>query len=103
MCRCRSATASSVSTPCRWSTPAVACWAPTALPGVDAGGGLLVADADLTPQVVAETVIGLVDDPARLAAMTAAAAGVGHRDAAAQVAQVGLELAARRRAERSGR
>jgi len=74
-----------------------------ALPVVDAGGGLLVADADLTPQVVAETVIGLVDDPARLAAMTAAAAGVGHRDAAAQVAQVGLELAARRRAERSGR
>ncbi|ODR11338.1 undecaprenyldiphospho-muramoylpentapeptide beta-N-acetylglucosaminyltransferase [Mycolicibacillus koreensis] len=74
-----------------------------ALPVVDAGGGLLVADAELTPQVVADTVIGLVNDPARLAAMTAAAAGVGHRDAAVHVARVALELAAGHRAARSGR
>ncbi|EUA27917.1 glycosyltransferase family 28 C-terminal domain protein [Mycobacterium xenopi 3993] len=44
-----------------------------ALPVVNAGGGMLVADADLTPRFVADQVAGLLNDPARLAAMTAAA------------------------------
>ena len=35
-----------------------------ARPVVDAGGGLLVADAALTPQWVAATVPGLLTDPA---------------------------------------
>ena len=48
-----------------------------ALPVVDAGGGLIVDDADLTPAFVAETVGGLLGDPPRLAAMTAAAALAG--------------------------
>jgi UDP-N-acetylglucosamine--N-acetylmuramyl-(pentapeptide) pyrophosphoryl-undecaprenol N-acetylglucosamine transferase len=64
-----------------------------ALPVVNAGGGMLVADAALTPGVVAERVAGLLTDPPRLAAMTAAAARVGHRDAARQVAQAGLDIA----------
>ncbi|GBE66586.1 UDP-N-acetylglucosamine--N-acetylmuramyl-(pentape ptide) pyrophosphoryl-undecaprenol N-acetylglucosamine transferase [Mycobacterium sp. MFM001] len=64
-----------------------------ALPVVNAGGGLLVADAELTPGFVAEQVAGLLTDPPRLAAMTAAAARVGHRDAAEQVARVALDVA----------
>jgi UDP-N-acetylglucosamine--N-acetylmuramyl-(pentapeptide) pyrophosphoryl-undecaprenol N-acetylglucosamine transferase len=68
-----------------------------ALPVVTAGGGMLVADADLTPDLVASEAGGLLNDPARLAAMTAAAARVGHPDAARQVAQAALDIAARRR------
>ncbi|HYO04678.1 MAG TPA: undecaprenyldiphospho-muramoylpentapeptide beta-N-acetylglucosaminyltransferase [Mycobacterium sp.] len=64
-----------------------------ALPVVGAGGGLLVADADLTPDFVAETVRVLLGDPRRLAAMTTAAALAGHRDAARRVAEVALEVA----------
>ncbi|OMC54739.1 undecaprenyldiphospho-muramoylpentapeptide beta-N-acetylglucosaminyltransferase [Mycobacterium sp. IS-2888] len=64
-----------------------------ALPVVDGGGGELVADVDLTPGLVAQRVIGLLTDPARLAAMTAAAARVGHPDAARQVAQAALDVA----------
>ncbi len=70
-----------------------------ALPVVNAGGGLLVADADLTPAYVAETVAGLLTDGPRLAQMTTAAAAVGHRDAAARVAAVAVEIA---RAARAG-
>jgi UDP-N-acetylglucosamine--N-acetylmuramyl-(pentapeptide) pyrophosphoryl-undecaprenol N-acetylglucosamine transferase len=68
-----------------------------ALPVVNAGGGMVVADADLTPGLVAREAGGLLNDPARLAAMTAAAARVGHPDAARQVAQAALDIAARRR------
>ena len=46
-----------------------------ARPVVDAGGGLLVADAALTAEWVAATVPDLLTDPARLAAMSAAAVG----------------------------
>ncbi|OBK16723.1 undecaprenyldiphospho-muramoylpentapeptide beta-N-acetylglucosaminyltransferase [Mycobacterium asiaticum] len=64
-----------------------------ALPVVNAGGGMLVADPDLTPDLVAREVAGLLTDAPRLAAMTAAAAQVGHRDAAQQVARAALDLA----------
>ena len=64
-----------------------------ALPVVDAGGGTLVADADLTPDYVGGEVVRLITDAARLSAMTAAAAQVGHRDAARRVADVVLEVA----------
>jgi len=64
-----------------------------ALPVVNAGGGLLAADADLSPGFVADTVAGLLSDEPRLAVMTAAAARVGHRDAAQRVAQVALDVA----------
>lgn len=68
-----------------------------ALPVVDAGGGLLVADADLTPAYIADVVGGLLADPARLAAMAAAAVQVGHRDAAQRVARVAIDVARRAR------
>jgi UDP-N-acetylglucosamine--N-acetylmuramyl-(pentapeptide) pyrophosphoryl-undecaprenol N-acetylglucosamine transferase len=64
-----------------------------ALPVVNAGGGLLVDDADLSPGVVADTVAGLLTDTPRMAAMTSAAALAGHRDAAQRVAEVALEVA----------
>ncbi|MBX7431678.1 undecaprenyldiphospho-muramoylpentapeptide beta-N-acetylglucosaminyltransferase [Mycobacterium sp. Y57] len=71
-----------------------------ALPVVEAGGGMIVDDAGLTPQFVADTVAGLLNDTTRLAAMTSAAALAGHRDAARRVAEVALGVA---RDRRSGR
>ena len=64
-----------------------------ALPVVEAGGGLLVSDADLSPTFVAGTVSELLGDERALAAMTSAAALAGHRDAAQRVAQVALDVA----------
>lgn len=64
-----------------------------ALPVVEAGGGVLVADTDLTPSYVGTEVVGLITDPTRLADMTKAAAGVGHRDAARRIADIVLDVA----------
>ncbi len=64
-----------------------------ALPVVNAGGGVLVDDRDLSPQFVGETVTGLFTETGRLQAMTAAAALAGHRDAAQKVAEVALDVA----------
>ena len=74
-----------------------------ALPVVNAGGGLLVDDADLTPEFVGDTVAGLVGDGPRLTAMTAAAAMAGHRDAAQRVAEVALDVARSGRGSRKRR
>jgi UDP-N-acetylglucosamine--N-acetylmuramyl-(pentapeptide) pyrophosphoryl-undecaprenol N-acetylglucosamine transferase len=52
-------------------------------PAVAAGGALLVADEALDSPLVSREVSGVLCDPSRLATMTAAAAGTGHRDAAA--------------------
>jgi UDP-N-acetylglucosamine--N-acetylmuramyl-(pentapeptide) pyrophosphoryl-undecaprenol N-acetylglucosamine transferase len=68
-----------------------------ALPVVNAGGGVLVDDADLSPAFVAQTVAGLLTDAARLETMTAGAVSSGHRDAAQRVAEVALEVARRDR------
>jgi UDP-N-acetylglucosamine--N-acetylmuramyl-(pentapeptide) pyrophosphoryl-undecaprenol N-acetylglucosamine transferase len=65
-----------------------------ARPVVDAGGGLLVADADVTTDWVAATVPALATDPDRLAAMSAAAAGLIPRDADERLARIVLEAAA---------
>jgi UDP-N-acetylglucosamine--N-acetylmuramyl-(pentapeptide) pyrophosphoryl-undecaprenol N-acetylglucosamine transferase len=51
-----------------------------ALPIVEAGGGLLVEDDQLTPAWIEQNVIPLARDPGRLAAMGEAAAGYGRRD-----------------------
>ena len=52
-----------------------------ALPTVRAGGGLLVDDADFTPEWVAAHLPTLLDDPDRLATMSRAAESLGRRDA----------------------
>jgi UDP-N-acetylglucosamine--N-acetylmuramyl-(pentapeptide) pyrophosphoryl-undecaprenol N-acetylglucosamine transferase len=56
-----------------------------ALPTVRAGGGLLVDDADFTPEWVAANVPPLLADPQRLARMSRAAESQGRRDADEQV------------------
>ncbi len=66
-----------------------------ARPVVEAGGALLVDDADLTRDYVATTVVALATDPERLAAMSAAAAGLIPRDADDRLARIVLEAAAR--------
>jgi UDP-N-acetylglucosamine--N-acetylmuramyl-(pentapeptide) pyrophosphoryl-undecaprenol N-acetylglucosamine transferase len=68
-----------------------------ALPVVGAGGGLVVDDGDLSPELIADTVIPLLTDTGRMQTMTAGAALSGHRDAALQVAHVALEAARDRR------
>lgn len=72
-----------------------------ALPVVGAGGGLLVADSDLTSAFIAETVRVLLSDPDQLSEMTTAAALAGHRDAARRVAEVALEVAEQQQRERT--
>lgn len=51
-----------------------------ALPVVDAGGGLLVDDGELTSDWIERTVIPLAHDRPRLASMSAAAGAYGRRD-----------------------
>jgi UDP-N-acetylglucosamine--N-acetylmuramyl-(pentapeptide) pyrophosphoryl-undecaprenol N-acetylglucosamine transferase len=51
-----------------------------ALPVAEAGGGLIVADADLTPQWIRSDLLPILTDAALVAAMSQAAAGIGHRD-----------------------
>ncbi|WP_134738813.1 undecaprenyldiphospho-muramoylpentapeptide beta-N-acetylglucosaminyltransferase [Nocardioides sp. 503] len=64
-----------------------------AQPVVDAGGALLVDDADLTSAWVAATVPALATDPARLAAMSAAATSLVPRDADDRLAAIVREAA----------
>jgi UDP-N-acetylglucosamine--N-acetylmuramyl-(pentapeptide) pyrophosphoryl-undecaprenol N-acetylglucosamine transferase len=51
-----------------------------ALPVVNAGGGMIVEDAELSAQWLERNVIGLLTDPDRLRGMSAAAASYGRRD-----------------------
>ncbi|HET6210465.1 MAG TPA: undecaprenyldiphospho-muramoylpentapeptide beta-N-acetylglucosaminyltransferase [Jatrophihabitans sp.] len=62
-------------------------------PIVAAGGGLLVADADCTPDWVATELVGLLTDPTRLASMAEAAGRHGTRAAAGLLAEQVLEAA----------
>jgi UDP-N-acetylglucosamine--N-acetylmuramyl-(pentapeptide) pyrophosphoryl-undecaprenol N-acetylglucosamine transferase len=64
-----------------------------ARPVVDAGGGLLVADADFDTARVREEVLPLVRDDTRLAAMSRAAARHGNRDAGTELAEMVLRAA----------
>ena len=66
-----------------------------ARPVVDAGGALLVADAAFTPEWIAATIPALATDPARLAAMGAAAAALIRRDADERLARIVLDAGAR--------
>jgi UDP-N-acetylglucosamine--N-acetylmuramyl-(pentapeptide) pyrophosphoryl-undecaprenol N-acetylglucosamine transferase len=63
-----------------------------ARPVVDAGGGLMVKDGDLTSAWVASHVTALATDPVRLAAMGAAASGLVPRDADERLARIVLEV-----------
>lgn len=65
-----------------------------AQPVVDAGGALMVTDGEFTADWVASQVAPLVRDPARLAAMSAAASGLIPRDADEKLARIVLEVGA---------
>ncbi len=69
-----------------------------AQPVVDAGGGLMVDDAACTPEWVRETLVPVLADPARLAALGAAAAAFGIRDGDEQLADMVTAAAATRTA-----
>lgn len=71
-----------------------------ALPTVRAGGGLLVDDADFTPEWVARMIPPLLADPARLGRMSRAAEALGRRDADEHVVQMVHEAVAAKEARR---
>jgi UDP-N-acetylglucosamine--N-acetylmuramyl-(pentapeptide) pyrophosphoryl-undecaprenol N-acetylglucosamine transferase len=60
---------------------------------VEAGGGLLVDDTDLTTAWVEDTLVPLLRDAPRLADMAAAAASVGERDGDELLADLVLDAA----------
>jgi UDP-N-acetylglucosamine--N-acetylmuramyl-(pentapeptide) pyrophosphoryl-undecaprenol N-acetylglucosamine transferase len=61
-----------------------------------AGAGELLPESELTGSDLARRVLGLADNPDRVAAMAAAARGLGRPDAAARMAADALDLLARR-------
>ncbi len=58
---------------------------------VEAGGGVLVDDAEMTARWVADRLVGLASDPTRVAEMAAAAAAVGERGADELLADLVVE------------
>jgi UDP-N-acetylglucosamine--N-acetylmuramyl-(pentapeptide) pyrophosphoryl-undecaprenol N-acetylglucosamine transferase len=64
-----------------------------ALPLVEAGGGLLVEDAELSPAWIGEHVVPLLTDPSALARLAGAAARAGVPDADERLAAIVLEVA----------
>ncbi|MEC3977669.1 undecaprenyldiphospho-muramoylpentapeptide beta-N-acetylglucosaminyltransferase [Amycolatopsis sp. H20-H5] len=64
-----------------------------AQPAVDAGAALMVLDGELTAAKIAELVVPLVIDAGRVAKMSAAAVGLGHREADEALAKIVLEVA----------
>jgi UDP-N-acetylglucosamine--N-acetylmuramyl-(pentapeptide) pyrophosphoryl-undecaprenol N-acetylglucosamine transferase len=62
----------------------------------NAGAAILMTESELSPEKLALAVIELFGDPARLRAMSEKAKALSHPEAAAQVAEMAAELAARR-------
>jgi UDP-N-acetylglucosamine--N-acetylmuramyl-(pentapeptide) pyrophosphoryl-undecaprenol N-acetylglucosamine transferase len=60
----------------------------------EAGAAVLIAEAELTPQRLTQAIMELLADPDRMRQMAQKARGLSHEDAAAQVAQMAVELAA---------
>ncbi|HEY8457926.1 MAG TPA: undecaprenyldiphospho-muramoylpentapeptide beta-N-acetylglucosaminyltransferase [Actinopolymorphaceae bacterium] len=74
-----------------------------AQPVVDAGGGLLVDDADLTSEWVRKHVVGLITDPGKLAAMAKVAHDLVPADADDRLAELVRTVAADARSTRPRR
>lgn len=66
-----------------------------AAPVVEAGGGLLVDDADMTSQRFSELVTSLMGDQERLRAMSEAAAEYGVRDGDRRIADMAMQALGR--------
>ncbi|WP_462203246.1 undecaprenyldiphospho-muramoylpentapeptide beta-N-acetylglucosaminyltransferase [Frankia sp. CcWB3] len=71
-----------------------------ALPTVEAGGGLLVDDAELSASWLLENALPVLISAERLAKMSAACAGSGHPQAAAAIVAMIRDAAATRRRSR---
>ncbi len=65
------------------------------LPVVQAGGGLLVEDAELSPSWITDRLVPLLTDPPALSALAARAAAAGTPDADERLADMVLEVAGR--------
>jgi len=63
-----------------------------ALPVAAAGGGLILADAELTPDWIRSDLLPILTDAQLVAAMSQAAAGIGHRDTDVRLAAEVLGL-----------
>jgi UDP-N-acetylglucosamine--N-acetylmuramyl-(pentapeptide) pyrophosphoryl-undecaprenol N-acetylglucosamine transferase len=63
-----------------------------ALPIEELGGGIIVDDANLTPEWIAETLLPVMLDPELVAAMSRAAAEAGRRDADRRLAAEVLDI-----------
>lgn len=66
-----------------------------AAPVVDAGGGIIVLDADLDGDTLTRSVSAVLDEPGRLESMSARAAEHGVPDAAARLADMVISAAAK--------
>jgi UDP-N-acetylglucosamine--N-acetylmuramyl-(pentapeptide) pyrophosphoryl-undecaprenol N-acetylglucosamine transferase len=73
-----------------------------AKPVVDAGGALLVDDAELTADKVTELLVPLLTDPRRLAMMGEAARSCGHANADEVLAKMALDAVDSRRLRSNG-
>jgi len=58
----------------------------------DAGAAVLIPESELTAQKLAQTVTELLSDPGRLQAMAAKARTLGHKNAAAEMAEMAMNL-----------
>jgi len=74
-----------------------------AVPIERAGGGLIVADAELTPDWIEQALLPILLDAELMAAMSKAAADTGNRDADRMLAGAVLDVGARGRAARRRR
>ncbi len=68
-----------------------------AVPIENAGGGLIVSDAELTPGWIIDSLLPVLLDAELVAAMSKAAAGSGNRDADRQLAEAVLAAAGQSR------
>ncbi|HUU53360.1 MAG TPA: undecaprenyldiphospho-muramoylpentapeptide beta-N-acetylglucosaminyltransferase [Armatimonadota bacterium] len=80
-----------------WSEASTGEQAFNAEPLRQAGAAVVIPDAELTPERLAEVLIELLSDPARLKRMADASKRLGRPGAAERVAELVLELAARGR------
>ncbi|WP_433255608.1 undecaprenyldiphospho-muramoylpentapeptide beta-N-acetylglucosaminyltransferase [Streptosporangium sp. CA-135522] len=67
-------------------------------PIVQAGGGLMVDDADLSPEWIIQNVLPILSDPERVVTMSEAASRMGRKDADMTLARRVLQIAAQGRA-----
>jgi UDP-N-acetylglucosamine--N-acetylmuramyl-(pentapeptide) pyrophosphoryl-undecaprenol N-acetylglucosamine transferase len=74
-----------------------------AVPIEQAGGGLIVADADLSPEWITGTLVPILQDGELVATMAQAAAASGNRSADADLASLVLRVGRRRPGHRRKR